>query len=137
MTINFEPHAIVTWLDDVQAIHIEWKKLYMSLERFQEICVSAIGILSEHQGDTWIADQYESEGVFSKTIKDVISGDLHAMAKHAGITKVLTIMPQEVGLSSLNTKSWIRDVNKKEGIATVEFPTLETCKEWILENKDA
>ncbi len=132
MSLEFEPHAVVTWLEDVKAIHIEWKKLYMPLERFQEICVTAIGILSEKGGSIWIADQYESEGVFNKQIKEVISGDLHAMAKHAGITKVLTVMPKQVGLSSLNVKSWIRDVNKKEGIATVEFDTLEACKQWIL-----
>lgn len=135
MSITFDSYATVTWLDDVQAIHIQWKNLYMSLEKFQEICVAAIGMLTEKKGKIWIADQYDSEGVFNTQIKAIISGDLHAMAKHAGITMVLTVMPKEVGLSSLNTKSWMRDVSKKEGIALMEFPTLEICKEWIQANQ--
>lgn len=137
MSITFDSYATVTWLEEVKAIHIQWKNLYMSLEKFQEICMKAIEILSENKGKIWIADQYESEGVFNTQIKAIISGDLHAMAKHAGITMVLTVMPKEVGLSSLNTKSWMREASKKEGIALMEFPTLEICKQWIQSSQQA
>jgi hypothetical protein len=135
MSYFFEPYATITWLDDIKAIHIKWENLYLVLEKFQEICIKAMSVLSKKGGHIWIADLYDSEGVFNAQIKSIISGDLHIMAQQAGITMVLTIMPKEVGLSSLNTKSWIREVTKKEGIEIVQFDTLDRCKTWILNHE--
>ena len=134
---DLNPHAKIYWLSDVKAIRVEWLKLFMSLEEFQIICGEAIKILNEFKGKIWIADQYNSEGVFSQEIQNFIIGDLENAAKAAGIEKVLTVTPNNLGLSSMSVKKWSSNVEKKGNFVTGTFETLESCKEWISSAPDA
>lgn len=133
--IDFEPHATIEWQEELNAVHIKWKNLYMPIERFLQICGVAVEMVLEKQATVWLADQSESEGVFSKQIKDAIANGGEGM-RQLGITQLLTILPQEAGLSSLNTRSWVKGIKReKTELVVLEFPTLEVCKTWILNNK--
>ncbi|MGH1339300.1 MAG: hypothetical protein ACRBFS_24490 [Aureispira sp.] len=134
MIKNFEPHATILWEEELNAVHIEWKKLYMPLERFVEICNAAVEVVIEKKATVWLGNQYNSEGVFNKEIKEAIAEGAEPM-KQIGVNKLLTIMPKTMGLSSLNTKSWINGIKGNDGLDMAEFATLEECREWILANK--
>lgn len=133
---SFSPYAELVWLEDVNAIQLKWKQLHMSLEQFKEITDKALQMIAANKSITWIADQYDSVGVFSKEIIEYITNELVGI----GVTQykielVLTIMPKKVGLSSLSTKRWMGDVQKMEAFTMANFANIEDCKEWILENK--
>jgi len=128
---KFEPHAEITWLGDVSAVRVKWNKLFMSLERFQEICVAAFGVLRENNGAIWIADQHDSEGVFSKEIQDFILNELSEIAQANKLEMVLTILPKNSGLSTMSVKRWTSGVRDKNEFISEQFENLEDCKEWI------
>lgn len=134
MSYNFDPHAEITWLEDYQAVHVKWKRLYMSLERFHEICIKAMSILIEHNGVNWIADQYESEGAFNKEIQETMNGEMYVQAQKAGIKLIMVILPKAAGLSSLSTKRWVKSTSEREDMSVDSFATLEECLAWL---KDA
>ncbi len=137
MRYNFDPHAEIIWLEDYQAVHVKWKRLYMSLERFNEICSKAMEILSEHNAVNWIADQYESEGAFNKEIHDTINGELYVQAQKVGIKRVMGVLPREAGLSSLSTKRWVNNVAGREDMSMDSFATLEDCLAWLKQELNA
>lgn len=133
MNTNFLPHAELIWLEEVNAIQVKWLKLHMPIKLFYKICGTAMQILAAQKGSIWIADMSDSEGVFSKEIqKALTSTTMQEQADSVGIKHILTVMPKTAGLSSLNTKSWLKEVKKMERQDTIaEFPNLETCMEWI------
>jgi hypothetical protein len=90
-------------------------------------------IIAAQKGSIWIADMSDSEGVFSKQIQEALASTvMQEQAAAAGIKHILTVLPKVAGLSSLNTKSWLRKVqNMERQDNIVEFPTLETCIGWI------
>lgn len=129
---DFSPNARVHWLSDINALRVEWLKLHMSLDTFQNIVGQALGILKEHQGSVWIADSYESKGVFPKEIQDIIQNDdMTTFAKEAGLKMVLSVMPKESGLASMSTKKWTKETEENGHYAMRQFPDLESCKDWI------
>lgn len=135
--VDFTPHATVSWLEDLKAVRVEWLQLYMSLERFQEICRAALQLLKAHGGSIWVADQHKSIGTFDKNIHDFIVDKLGPIAEQNGITFIAVVMPKEAGLSSLSTKRWNKNTEEKGSIPTGQFETLEDCKKWFLKREEA
>ncbi|MFK7797035.1 MAG: hypothetical protein AB8E82_06245 [Aureispira sp.] len=133
MNTDFRPHAELKWIEEANAIQVKWLQLHMSSKQFYKICAAAIKILMAHKGNIWIADMFDSEGVFSREIQQVITSTvLQQQADAAGIEYVFTVMPKTAGLSSLNTRTWLKKAQKMElQDSVVEFPNLETCLEWI------
>lgn len=131
MRYNFDPYAEVSWLENYQAIHVQWRNLYMSLDQFRVICQQAAQILTENKASIWIANQYESEGVFNKEIQEFIELDLYEAAQQIGIKSILTVMPKEAGLSSLSTKRWVNKAVSRDDFFTETFATLDDCFAWI------
>ena len=84
-------------------------------------------------GNIWIADQYNSERYFSKAIVDFIEASKDAAVAN-GIKKILTILPKSDNLAVTNTKLWNTKVAKNDQFQMLEFPDMESCKKWILEN---
>jgi len=41
MHTDFSPYAKLSYIEDVQAVRVQWFKLHMSLEEFQTICGAA------------------------------------------------------------------------------------------------
>ena len=128
----FEPHAEIVWEEDVKAVRVVWKKLFMTLTRFQEICQTAFEILQSEKGAIWIADQYRSEGVFNKEIQDFMMNDLAVIAHQNGLRMVLTILPMKSALSAMSVKRWSAGLKEKREFMNEQFSSLEDCKEWVL-----
>lgn len=128
---NIEPHARIHWLDEIGAVRVEWLNLFMDLDKFKSICGEAINVLKENNGKTWIADSYNSDGVFPNEIQTFIAEELVGLAKSVGITKVLTVMPKNAGLASMTTRSWNNNVKQKGEFVMESFNTLDECKEWL------
>ncbi|NQZ79175.1 MAG: hypothetical protein HRT61_24105 [Ekhidna sp.] len=105
----------------------------MTLEKFREICEAAFKVLQEHKGTLWIADQYESKGVFTSEIQEFIINELADIARDNGLTKVLTVLPKHSGLSAMSAKRWSEEVREKGEFVNEQFKTLADCKEWISE----
>ena len=129
--LHFEPNAEIQWEHDVKAVRVLWKKLYMDLEKFQEICVAAFEVLQNNSGTIWIADQYNSEGAFKPEIQNFIVNELADIAKKNGLSMVLTILPKNPGLSSMSAKKWSKEVKQRGEFINEQFATLGECKEWI------
>ena len=128
---EFSPNAKIHWMEDIQAVRVEWFKLFMTLEQFQTICGAAVQVLQQHKGEIWIADQYNSEGVFPINIQEFMIGGLEVMGKSVGIKKILTVAPKELGLSSMSTKRWNNNVAERGQFMTLQFQTLQECTEWL------
>ncbi len=131
-SIKYPPFAEITYHADLKAVHVKWLKLHMKLTEFEEIANHAFGILKENGGYVWIADMYDSQGVFPKDIMSYISSDETTAASMAmGLKWALTIMPKAAGLSSLSTKSWNKDVKSKDAFVVEQFPSWYACTDWI------
>ena len=128
---EFNPNARVHWMEGEKAVRVEWLKLFMSLEQFQAICGIAIQVLRQNGGDIWIADQFNSEGAFPKDIQAFIIEELEPIAIAAGIKKILTVVPKELGLSSMSTNRWNANVAAKGNFITKKFNSLEACTDWL------
>jgi hypothetical protein len=60
---------------------------------------------------------------------------MQQQAEAAGIEYVFTVMPKTAGLSTLNTRAWLKKARKMElQDSVVDFPNLKTCLEWIKMN---
>ena len=129
---DYSPHAEVVWENDLKSIRVKWKKLHMTMSQFEEIAGKAFEVMKQHNGYIWIADMYESEGVFPKDIMDYISAESTTEAsKSLGLKWALTIMPKKSGLASLSTKSWNKSVDELNIFVVEQFQDFETCQEWI------
>ena len=128
---QFPPNATVYWCPEIRAARVTWDKLFCNLDQFIEICDYVIDLLKQHQANTWIVDTYESNGVFAKGVQEYIQQTLINRAIQNNITNVLTIVPQQKGLSSLSNKSWQKPVSNA-GFVTGNFPDFETCRNWLL-----
>ena len=134
--IDYKPNAEIIWLEDVKAIQVRWLKLHMKMELFQEIAGKAFEVMSKNNGSIWIADMYDSQGVFPKDIMEYISADETTQASISiGLKWALTVMPKASGLASLSTKSWNKSVDDLNAFVVEQFPDLDTCKEWILKQQ--
>jgi hypothetical protein len=51
-----------------------------------------------------------------------------------GVKYVLTVMPNEMGMSSLGAKRWMGEVQKMDAFTMGNFGTLGSCKKWINAN---
>lgn len=91
-------------------------------------------ILLDNKASTWIANQYESEGAFKAEVQAFIATALYKTAQEVGIQNILTIMPKEMGLSSLSTKRWVNQTSTSGDINVVSFGTAEDCFDWIEEH---
>jgi hypothetical protein len=132
---KFSPYAEIFWLEDINAVQIKWNKLHMSLDKFKEITDKVLQMISINKSSIWIADQYDSEGALNKKIIEFITNELVGDAvENYGVKLVLTIMPKQVGLSSLSAKRWMGEVQKMEAFTMANFTTLDDCKEWVREN---
>lgn len=129
--IDCSPHAKIHWIEDLEAVRVEWLQLFMSLDKFQSICKQAINVLQEGGGSIWIADSYESEGVFPDEIQTFITEQLVPLAKSVGIKRVLTILPKESGLASMATRKWQQGVKEKDAFIMEQFPNMQSCRTWI------
>ncbi|MDW3191473.1 MAG: hypothetical protein R8G66_03885 [Cytophagales bacterium] len=132
LKINLEPHARVHWLESHKTLRVEWLKLHMSTERFQEIAGQALRVLQEHKGSIWLADSYNSEGVFSQEIQSFMHGDdMTNFARQAGLRMILSVMPKQAGLASLSTKKWTKEAENRGDYIVQQFPDLDTCLNWV------
>lgn len=128
LVINSEPHARIHWLEKQKAVRVEWLKLHMNMEKFQEIAGQALGVLQKHKGTIWLADSYNSEGVFSQDIQQFMHGDdMTNFAKQAGLKMILSVMPKQAGLASLSTKKWTKEAENRGEYMVHQFPDLQTC----------
>lgn len=135
---DFPPYAEISWHSDLNAIRVKWKKMFMKLEEFEQIIHEAWGILKANNGHIWISDMYESEGVFPEDIMSYISSDgTIEKSNEAGVKWALTIMPKKVGLASMSTKKWQKDIVAKDSFTIQEFPDWETCQSWIKMQNEA
>lgn len=134
--ISFPPYVEIIWLEDVNAVQAKWTELHLSLEKFKEVTDAVMKMLLSHNSTIWIADQYDGEGVFNKKIIDFITNELVGDAvTNYGIKLVLTVAPRVKGISSLNTKRWLGDVQEMVDFTMASFATIEDCKQWIHDNK--
>ena len=132
---KFSIYAEISWVEEINAIQVKWNKLHMTLDKFKEITDTALRMILMKRSSIWIANQYDSEGVFSREVVEYISNELVGVAVwNYGVKLVLTIMPKQVGLSSLSTKHWIGQVQRKEAFTMAEFANLEDCRKWVQEN---
>lgn len=130
------PHARIHWIEEFKAVRVEWLKLHMKLETFQGIIGEALQVLKEHQGSIWLADSYESEGVFPQDIQEFMQNDdTTAFAKSFGLKMILSVMPKQAGLSSLSTKKWTKDAESRGDYIVHQFPDLDTCLTWLSEQE--
>ncbi len=136
MDTDFLPHAELKWLEEANAIQVRWLILHMSSRQFYTICSAALQILMQHKGNIWIADMSDSDGVFSSKIQHALTSTvMQQQAEAAGIEYVFTVMPKTAGLSTLNTRAWLKKARKMElQDSVVDFPNLKTCLEWIKMN---
>ena len=128
---EFSPNAKIHWMEDIQAIRVEWFKLHMTLEHFQTICGAGIQVLQQKGASLWIADQYNSEGAYPKDVQDFVVRELEDIAVSVGVKKILTIMPKELGLSSMSTKRWNNNLAERGNFMLQNFSTLEACLAWL------
>ncbi len=129
---DFLPYATIQWMEDIPALRVKWMKQHMKLSEFEEIIECAWGVLKEHDGFIWISDMSDSQGVFPKEIIDFIADDaIAAKSNAAGVRWALTVMPKAAGLASMSTKSWNKEVKKKENFVVEQFSDWETCVKWI------
>ncbi len=129
---NLSPYAKIYWEEDVQAVRVEWLRLFMKLDDFKKVVEYALGILRENHGAIWIADSSNSKGVFSEEVQEYMQmDDVATFAKMAGLSMLLTVMPQNSGLSSMSTNKWKKRAEEKHIYYMEEFKDLKSCKEWI------
>ncbi|MEM6831570.1 MAG: hypothetical protein AAGA66_15770 [Bacteroidota bacterium] len=129
--LDLYPYAKIHWLEDVKAVRVELFDLFMSLDDFINVMNHVLEFIKEYKSEIWIADSYNSEGVFSKEIQEYISNELIATGVSIGVKKVLTVMPKSYGLANMTTKNWQARVRKANAFVMEEFPDIETCKRWI------
>ncbi|CAA6813199.1 MAG: Unknown protein, partial [uncultured Aureispira sp.] len=118
--VSLLPYVEILWLEDVKAVQVKWLQLHLSLEEFKEVTTAVVEMIRMHESSIWIVDQYNSQGVFSKKIIDFIANEL---VEDIGVKLILTVVPKEKGLSSLNTKRWMGDVRKVGEFTMVDFAT--------------
>jgi len=129
---DFSPYAEVTWESEIKAIRVKWNKLHLKMSDFEEIVGKAFEVMKQNNGYIWIADMYDSEGVFPKEVVDYISADSTTEASRSlGLKWALTIMPKKSGLSSLSTKAWNKSVEELDVFVVEQFPDFDTCEKWI------
>ena len=129
---DFLPYAKVYWYQELSAVRVSWLKLHMSLEEFQKIANYAFDVMQKNKGYIWIADMYESKGVFSPDVVAYISDEkTTAASAQAGLRWALTIKPKELGLASMSTKKWNQDVRDKTQFIMEDFADLESCMDWL------
>jgi len=129
---KFPPHANVYWIEEINAVRVEWDKIFSSLDQFIEICDFVIAELQKQKGNVWIVDTFSGNGVFSKEVQEYIQNTLVSRAINSNINHVLTIVPQKIGLSSLSNKHWQKPVSNA-GFVTGDFPDYDSCKKWLSE----
>lgn len=109
----------------------------MKMSKFEEIAAKAFEIMLQNKGSIWVSDMYQSEGVFPKEIVDYISADSTTEASKAvGLKWALTIMPKTLGLESISTKSWNKNVQELGAFVVEQFQDWDTCKKWILQQQE-
>ena len=132
---KFENYANIYWIEDYKAVRVEWYNLYMQLEKFQEIYHAGIDLLLDKKGTVWIADQYQSKGVFSKDVQTYIVSQLAPEHIPKGLDTLITIEPKALGFSTHSMKKWTKEVEQSGPFTTGKFPTLEDCEAWLQERK--
>lgn len=135
LKLDFSPNAIVTWEEEVQAVRLRWKRLFLQLSEFEKISYAALDIISENNGKIWIADMFDSEGAFPQDVQQFIAETLISDGISRGLNMLLTVVPNQSGLASLSMKKWSNEVSNSNGFITAQFQTFENCSSWILEQK--
>lgn len=130
---EFENHANLFYSEEMKAIRVEWKKLYMSKDKWLEIINRAIELGREHDVSIWIADLYESEGMFSNDVIEYWTSNGIDLIKNNGFRYVLTVNPKKIGLTSISDKTWKKPVSEKNAFQLFEFPDMKGVKQWINE----
>lgn len=134
---EFPPYAKIEWLDNLTALRVKWLEQHMKLSEFEEIIECAWSIMKDNKGYIWVSDMSDSEGVFPRDIMDFIADDdVAAKSNEAGLRWALTVMPKAAGLESMSTKSWNREVKKKDTFVVEQFPDWDSCKKWIEMNRE-
>jgi hypothetical protein len=133
--VDFSPYVELFWLEDVKAVQVKWGQLHLSLDKFKEITDTILEMISINKSCIWIVDQYDSKGAFKKEVLEYITNELVGVAVGTyGVKYVLTVMPNEMGMSSLSAKRWMGEVQKMDAFTMGNFGTLESCKKWISAN---
>jgi hypothetical protein len=113
--IDFSPYAEIFWLEDVNAVRVKWSQLHISLEEFKEITEAVFKMITKTKSCIWIVDQYDSKSAFKKEVLEYVTNELVGLAVGKyGVKYVLTVMPNEMGISSLSAKRWSGEVQKMD-----------------------
>lgn len=126
------PYANIHWMDDLKAVRVEWLNQYMTLDQFKNICNKVIDVVKSKNSTMWVADAHNSQGVFPYEIQEFMSNGLVDLAKSAGVSKIVSIMPKSQGFASVGTKSWNHEVKQQGKFKLESFPDLESCRETLL-----
>lgn len=130
---DYSPNAKIYWDSDLDSIRCEWLNLFGELDELKRISKTAVELAKANDSNKFIVDSYGSKGVFPPEFLNYIRDELTPFAYQCGVKSLITILPKELGLSSMATKSWQKE--EKSGMTLINFKTLEDCKEWVIQNK--
>ncbi len=125
---EFDPHARIHLIEDCEAIYLQWNKLFMTQGQWMDILKEAIAIGKANGFSTWIADMYNSEGIFSPEVISYWKTSGMDLVKKNGFKQVLTVNPKHISTSD---RSWKVPFNENSPLQLIEFPNLEKLKNWI------
>ena len=132
---DFSSYAEIFWLEDINAIRVKWSRMFLSLDKFKACTDAVLEKIGETKSCIWIVDQHDSKGAFNKEVLDFITNELVAVAVgEYGVKFVLTVMPNQAGMSSLSAKRWMGEVQKLDALTLGNFGSLESCTDWIRAN---
>ena len=133
--IDFSPYAEIFWLEDINAIRVKWTKLALSLDKFKASTDAVLELITKTKSCIWIVDKFDSKGAFNKEILDFITNELVAVAAgEYGVKFVLTVMPNQFGMSSISARRWMGKVQRMDALTLGNFGTLGSCNKWIRAN---
>ena len=125
---NFSaPYLNIYWLEDIEAVRMEWKK-YAAGKDFRNGLDTGLELIRKKNSSRWLADLRKMQ-VVNQEDQQWSNDDWFPRAIKAGIRKMAIIVPMDIfGKMSVNRiMQNISDI----GLSTQYFDSVEDAIEWL------
>lgn len=129
MTVYDKDFIAIHWLEDIKAVHMEWKKFARG-DNFKEALNTGLKLIIDKKTGNWIADMVHL-GTVAEEDQKWSNEDWFPRALQGGVKNMALIMPKSV-IASMSVSDIM---NKVEGtdLVTHYFDNLQDAKKWIVE----